>query len=410
MTRILCVTDWYLPAYKAGGPVRSVSNLISALAGAEFEFYVLTRDRDLGERSPHAGVTLEAWTTRGQAHVFYTADHSLSNFRRRIKEIKPDIIYLNSFFSTFARRALLLRRLHLIGSSVVVVAPRGELSPGALQLKWPKKKFYIRVAAAIGLCRNLLWHATAELEKSEIVSLLTKYNLEKGSREEISGRVHVAFNIPSVGSDASAKRSVQKKAGQVSFLFISRISPKKNLAFALELLASVRGEVNFDIYGPVDDPGYWRTCEAVIARLPANVKIRYLGPLPHHEVQQKFSQYHFFLFPTLGENFGHAIAESLSAGCPVLISDATPWRDLERKSVGWDLPLDGSDGWLRVLQQCIDLDDEAYRAMPAACEGYFREWARSPAIRQENVELFRRALGQSSGKAGLKHDFTSTSG
>ncbi|HEU5415872.1 MAG TPA: glycosyltransferase, partial [Candidatus Angelobacter sp.] len=157
-------------------------------------------------------------------------------------------------------------------------------------------------------------------------------------------------------------------------------------------------------------PDYWRICEAAIARLPANVKVRYLGPVPHHEVLEKFSQYHFFLFPTLSENFGHAIAESLSAGCPVIISDATPWRDLARKNVGWDLPLDERDSWLRVLQQCVDLDKEAYRAMSAACESYFREWARSPAIRQENVELFRRALAQSSGKAGLKHEFTSTSG
>lgn len=409
MTRILCVTDWYLPAYKAGGPVRSVSNLVSALAGDEFEFYVLTRDRDLGENSAYADVPLEAWTTRSQAHVFYTADHSLSNFRRRINEVKPDIIYLNSFFSTFARKVLLLRRLGLIGSSVVVVAPRGELSPGALQLKWPKKKFYIRVAAAIGLCRNLLWHATAELEKKEITSLLSKYHFEKGSKDAISGHIHVASNIPGAGSDVATKRSAPKKTGHVSFLFISRISPKKNLAFALELLASVRGEVSFDICGPVDDPGYWRICEAQIARLPSNVKIRYLGPVPHHEVLEKFSQYHFFLFPTLSENFGHAIAESLSAGCPVIISDATPWRDLERKKVGWDLPLDERDPWLRVLQQCVDLDEEAYRAMSAACESYFREWARSPAIRQENVELFLRALAQSSEKPGLKHEFTSTS-
>jgi glycosyltransferase involved in cell wall biosynthesis len=125
-------------------------------------------------------------------------------------------------------------------------------------------------------------------------------------------------------------------------------------------------------------------------------------------VQQKFSQYHFFLFPTLSENFGHAIAESLSAGCPVIISDATPWRDLARRNVGWDLPLAERDLWLRVLQQCTDLDDESYRAMSTACENFFREWARSPAIREENVELFRRALAQSPVKSDFKHEFTST--
>lgn len=394
MARILSVTDWYLPAYKAGGPVRSISNLVSTLAGSDFEFFVLTRDRDLTETAPYPGVPLETWTQVGNARVFYTADHSLRNFRRRITEIKPDVIYLNSFFSTFARKVLLLRRLGLIGSSAVIVAPRGELSPGALRIKWRKKKTYLRLVAFSGLYRNLLWHATAPLERNEIAELLRSYHLEMGTRELIAESIHVASNIPGSSSTAGENRTIDKQAGEVRFLFVSRVSPKKNLAMAIELVALLRGNIRFDIYGPVDDPAYWQSCEELIARAPKNVQVRYLGPLTHDVAQRKFSEYHFFLFPTLSENFGHVIAESLAAGCPVVISDQTPWSGLAQKNIGWELPLNDRNPWLTVLQQCADMNAEEYQAMSCDCVKFFREWAHSPAIRNENVGLFQRALAK----------------
>ena len=55
--------------------------------------------------------------------------------------------------------------------------------------------------------------------------------------------------------------------------------------------------------------------------------------------------------PTAGENFGHAIQEALAAGCPVLISDRTRWRDLAPKGVGWDLPLSAPDRFVAVLRE-----------------------------------------------------------
>jgi glycosyltransferase involved in cell wall biosynthesis len=393
MTKIVCVTDWYLPAFKAGGPVRSLSNLVSALAGNDFEFYVLTRDRDAGDRSPYSGVALEQWTRVGNAKVLYTGDHSLRNVRRRINEVNPDVIYVNSFFSSLTRKVLLLHRFGKLGRCAVIVAPRGELSPGALRIKWTKKLTYIRIAARTGLYRDVFWHATADLEKSEIAALLSRYGLAKEPEQQTARFIHVASNVPGSVADKREACAPEKRAGEVRFIFVSRVSPKKNLLRAMELLAMVRGQVTFDIYGPVDDAGYWRTCEALIARAPCSLNLHYCGAIPHTEAQQKFSRYHFFLFPTFGENYGHVIAESLAAGCPVVISDKTPWSGLELKNVGWDLPLDDEQRWVQVLQHCVDMGAEDYRRMSLDCIRFFQQWARSPSIRDQNVQLFRRALG-----------------
>ncbi len=57
----------------------------------------------------------------------------------------------------------------------------------------------------------------------------------------------------------------------------------------------------------------------------------------------------FFLAP-FSENFGHAINEALSAGVPVVISDKTPWRNLQEKGMGWDLPLDNRRAFIEVIE------------------------------------------------------------
>ena len=45
---VLVAIDWYLPAYRAGGPIRSIANLVAAL-GDEIDFRIVCGNRDLGE-------------------------------------------------------------------------------------------------------------------------------------------------------------------------------------------------------------------------------------------------------------------------------------------------------------------------------------------------------------------------
>jgi glycosyltransferase involved in cell wall biosynthesis len=392
-TKILAVTDGYPPGFKGGGPIHSVSNLVTALGGQEFDFAVLTRDRDHTDTVPYNGVTPDTWVQVGNAHVMYTADLSFANLRHRIAETKPDIIYLNSFFSRFTIRILLLRRLGMLLPATVVLAPRGEFSPGALALQKTKKVIFMKLAARMGLYRNLLWQASAQMEKEEIREVISSFRLSIVGKLDLASRIYTASDIPSdVPVATSFPEVVEKHSGQVSFVLVSRVSPMKNLAFAIEMVSSLKGDIVFDIYGPVDDQKYWDECWKLTGRTPENVKIRYLGALQHNEVRKKFSQYHFFLFPTLGENFGHVIVEALSVGCPVIVSDQTPWSHLQQKNIGWDLPLADRLLWHTVLQHCTDMDAETYVKMSNAASGFMQEWLHSPTIREDNINLFRSAI------------------
>ena len=48
-TTILSSVGYYLPGYKAGGPIRTLANMVDRL-GDEFQFKIVTLDRDFGDR------------------------------------------------------------------------------------------------------------------------------------------------------------------------------------------------------------------------------------------------------------------------------------------------------------------------------------------------------------------------
>ena len=103
-------------------------------------------------------------------------------------------------------------------------------------------------------------------------------------------------------------------------------------------------------------------------------------------------QHDLFLFPTLGENFGHVIVEALLTGCPVVISDQTQWCNLEALGVGWDLPLSEPKRFREVLQQCADMGPEEHAAMCTRAAAFGAGRANDPAVIEENRALFRLAL------------------
>lgn len=163
----------------------------------------------------------------------------------------------------------------------------------------------------------------------------------------------------------------KKITGKGKFVFLSRIHPKKNLLNAIGFFDNVKGQAIFDIYGPIEDEEYWKECQGEIKRLPININANYCGLVSHDEVHEIFSKYDAFLFPTLSENYGHVIAESLSVGTTVIISDQTPWINLQIKNAGWDISLIHKEKFENAIQQIIDIDDNEYERMSVSAKKYF---------------------------------------
>lgn len=376
MKKILVFTGYYLPGYKAGGPIRTVANMVELLSN-EFDFYIVTGDRDFEDTKPYALIDKnKAWQDVGKAKVCYLAPSELGfkNIQRIINTTPHDVLYLNSFFSfNYTIKPLLLRRLGLLKSKQIVLAPRGEFSAGALELKSKKKKVFIDLAKLLGLYKEVQWQASTVHESNDIQKVLSITD----------SKIVRAENLPDLSYlSVSSSFKPRQDTDPLRIVFLSRISPKKNIDYALSVLAKVNVPVVFDIYGVVDDAVYNEKLRKLIASLPKNIKARFKGTVKHSQVVETFSRYDLFLFPTKGENFGHAILESLSAGTPALLADTTPWLDLEGKGVGWALPLSNSQAFVDKIELMAKLEPEQQLQQRAQV----REYAKSHLLNKENIE------------------------
>jgi glycosyltransferase involved in cell wall biosynthesis len=384
--RILVFVPYYLPGYKAGGPIRTLANITEHL-GDDFVFCILTTDRDLGDQNPYPDIAYDKWHQVGKAKIKYLSplQQSITSLCGLLREEDYDLIYLNSFFSTYSRKVLLLRRLGLIPYKPVILAPRGEFSAGALEIKAFKKYIYLKMMKFIHLTHGIMWQASSQHEKDDILKAF------HGTVDSQS--VFVAPNLPaSLPSVPRSMEKATKQSGKARIVFLSRIARKKNLLFALRCLHHVIGDVKFDIYGPIEDKSYWYECQSVIESLPDRVQVSYQGAVAPEKVDAIFRRYHLFLFPTLGENFGHVILESLRAGCPVLISDQTPWGGLTERNAGWEVQLSDIEKFHRILNELILMDESQFTFWSEGARDYGMTFAKDPSLIEVNRELFLRAL------------------
>jgi len=311
--------------------------------GDDFDFRIVTRDRDLGDVKPYPKIRANEWQAIDGAKVFYMSPQRMriKDFFNIFKSVDHDLVYFNSFFDpVFTIIPLFVRRYLGATNKQVILAPRGELSAGALMFKATKKLTFIKLSTFLGLYQNVFFHASSDLEANEIANTL---KLE-------GDRIRVALNLPQpiIKEDERHSTTIDHSE-HLKIVFLSRISPKKNLDYALRLLCQVEIPLEFNIYGTREDPIYWEECRRLIDTLPSNISARYCGSLNPADVGKVFSEHDLFLFPTKGENYGHVIAESLSAGTPVLISDLTPWNFVETDGVGWTVPLSMPERYVQTI-------------------------------------------------------------
>lgn len=383
---ILVILNHYLPGFRAGGPIRTTANMINWL-GDRFTFKILTKNHDFGDSTPFVDIQSGVWYSVGKATVRYlnVGEQSLLHFREILNSLPYDFIYLDSVFAEFTLKTILLYRIRQIPQRPLIIAPRGHLNLGALQIKSTKKRAFLRLIRMIGFYDSVIWHTSNSGEKEDVLREIVPVGGESV--------IWTISNLPSpLPADIPANLSM-KVTGKARFIFLSRISRKKNLRFLLNLLSQVRGQVEFDIYGMIEDKVYWQECLALIAQLPEHVKVTYKGVVAFDEVSEIFSNYHLFILPTLGENFGHVILESLYSGCPVLLSDQTPWSDVQSEGIGWTVSLSDRAGFINELQNMIDMTSEAFEEISERARQYgFNYIQNSTILVQQTEALFKSVL------------------
>ncbi len=378
MKKILIFIDWYEPGYKAGGPIRSVKNLVDQLKG-EVDFYIFTRDRDYQSDEAYIGLQTDQWVAvEPNIKVWYASPAKLNRrvIQQAINSAPFHRIYLNGIYSyKFSILPLLVMTIEQ--KEKTIVAPRGMLARSAIGVKVLKKSLFLGLARFMKLYNGVQFHATSLQEKKDIQDQLGQ-----------GVPVVIATNL-SAKSGAAKLITAQKKAGELKLVNIARVSPEKNTLFAIKALkdlpSSIKLELN--IFGPVYDEDYWKECLQAIESLPSNISVTYKGNLPNEEVPDTLSTYHFFYLPSRGENFGHSILEALSAGIPVIISDQTPWKELKEKGIGFELPL-SEEKFREAIITAAGFDHQEFNKWSTAAFSYAKEVREDPKTLAAYREMF----------------------
>ena len=361
---ILIITGRYLPGYKDGGPVRTIKNLTDYL-GNEYNFRILTADRDHGDEAPYPDITVNTWNRVGNALVWYVPPGKFSfSIIRKMSE-EADTVFISGCFSDYAIKTMILNRIGQI-KKPVIIAPMGLFMPNAMKRKPIKYNSFIMLFKLLGMFHNVKWSVSSEIE-------------EKCVKKEISPEAvcYIAKDLPRMVEEKTIHK--RKKTGELRAFFISRISPEKNIIQSIDILKECHSSIWFTIYGPILNQQYWEKVEEKLLELPSNIHAAYKGNINSEQVVETLEQEHVFLFTTIGENYSHVVHEALSAGCPCVISDQTPWQDLDKNCAGHVLPLNDNSRFVKAIESYAEMAETDFQKISDAAHDYARRVSRESA-------------------------------
>lgn len=358
--RVLIFAGAFEPGFKAGGPIKSMVELIDSLP-ASVQVTLVTGDRDQGDSVAYPGLSGRS-VPRGHHDIHYLNWRDLRQWARLLRNLRRtryELMYVNSLWSPqFTVLPVVARSTGLLSSRELLLAPRGELSPGALSVKADKKRRFLWFWRPLLRRVDPLWHASTDMDQRDITDAFP------GARTVVGGDSRGDEPVTAPTAAGATARLV----------FLSRICEMKNLALVLEAARLITSEVELDIFGPVEDQAYWDACLRLIDQMPGNVRVTYRGSVRPDVVQTTFTEYDAFVLPTLGENFGHVVGESLSAGCPVVCSQNSPWTPVLQAGGGAALRGLDAPTWAAELNRVAALSPAERTAGKHVALDAYRHW------------------------------------
>ncbi len=247
-----------------------------------------------------------------------------------------------------------------------VVAPHGMLDEKSLRMgnRYMKRLFWwladgpMYKGAAAVQCLN-----TAEDRVSPWLAGLPVVHIANGIDD------HIFAEMPPQGAFRSRYFANQPAARIV--LFLSRIHPKKGLDRFLPLWPSVRRAVPDArlVIAGTGEPAHVQAIQDQIGRLGIGASVQMVGLLNGRDKWQALRDADVFILPSRQEGFSMAITEAMAAGCPVVITRACQFDEVETGGAGIIAPDDSmdafADGIISILKNPNSTMGKAGRALVA---------------------------------------------
>jgi glycosyltransferase involved in cell wall biosynthesis len=327
--RVLHITPYFAPAFRYGGPPRSVLGLCRALGAAGIDVEVLTTTADGPVElpaSPAEGGRYEGVAVQYLPRAFPRRLFGARGLGRALDEAiaRCDLVHIHGLWTLPGRAAA--RRARRAGVPIVI-SPRGMLDPGSIaQRAWRK-----RVAYAVVEKRNLmgaaLLHATSSAEAQVL-------RLWAPGAPVVT--VPNGVDAPEAGRDPRAARLKLDIAESAPLLlFLGRIHPIKRLdllAAAFDRVRAALPDAHLVIAGP-DERGERRRLEPHF--FAAGRSVHWIGETGDAEKWALLAAADLLVLCSDSESFGMSALEAMAAGTPVVVTRTCPWADVENAGAGF---------------------------------------------------------------------------
>jgi len=373
---LFILTEYFYPFLDGGGPLRSIDGLISCF-GSHFETKLITSSKSYkGESLP---LNYKSDTFSKNINTVFPIAYISKTLKGLIFLFsiihKNDTVYINGLFMPS------LNLIPIIITNNVIISPRGMLQDKLLKQKKIQKRIYLTILKTIFFFKKIKWHAT---NKQEVLEIQNQF----GNNADIT----IISNVPV--QPFKKINSNLKDVRNLRLVYLGLIVENKGLLDLIKTLKELNLPILLDIYGPVKDQKYADSCFKEIENNVSNAIINYKGAINPSESQSVLQNYHAFVLLTKGENFGHAIYESLSVGTPVVISNKTPWKFSSiNNPAGWlvnieDESVEDCSDLYEVLKKLYYMDNEEYQLSSKEAHNYAIEFYESQDLKKQYEELF----------------------
>ena len=333
--RICLVSSSFYPATFYGGPISATWDLSKKLAEKGHDIYVSTTNANGNDK---LDIECNCFLKKeNNFFVKYYNEQLINKFSFSflfgiwLDIKKSDVVYIQYLFHYTVLLSLLCS---VIQKKKIIICPRGSFSVFTLSNKFAFLKSFWLSLFIKPFVGYIIWQASSCLEKKDILNRFPSATVET---------INDGVDFNSFQNEVFTSRVELLKEftncnfKEVSHVFFSmgrlhKIKGFDVLINAFSLFLEKNKNAKLIIAGGDDGSGI--QLKSQIKKLNLSASIFLIGAINFKDKKRLLNNCDYFALASEFESFGIVIAEALSCGKPVVVSNKTPWKDIQINNCG----------------------------------------------------------------------------
>ncbi|MEG4809719.1 hormogonium polysaccharide biosynthesis glycosyltransferase HpsP [Microcoleus sp. F8-D3] len=373
-----------------GGPSQMVLGLSAALASQGIDVTIITTDSNGDIGQVPLDVPLNQPIKQNGYQIIYFRCSPFRRYKFSLSLLQWlnanaqqfDLAHIHALFSPVTTFAATIARCHRLP---YIIRPCGMLDPADLQ----KKKRLKQIYAAVLERPNLAGAAAIHFTSKEEAKISERFGLGSTGKMPVPRDLVIPLGVTGL----FPKRLPESQVPII--LFMSRIEPKKGLDLLIPALESILAsgiEFHFILAGSnPQDANYERQIKVQIHNSSLAKYTTITGFVSGDLKVELLTKADLFVLPSYYENFGIAVAEAMTAGVPVAISDRIHIaEDIQQAEAGWVGPLEVGAIANSIKSALLNPQERKRRGLNG--KEYAKKYYNWEAIAQQTIDAYLQIL------------------